>query len=161
MNTFLTLLLNGLSLGAIYALIALGFAIIFKASEVVSFMHGSLLLFGAYAIARFAEPFGFWGGVLAGILLTAAVGFLVRHTAGTISGILALVLVVGNMVILVPGSFGELLEKVMPGNAGGALASPVPFNPNLLDPWTGFALFAAEVAAVGALALVAVRRRDA
>ncbi len=41
MTTFLTLLLNGLSLGAIYALIALGFAVIFKASEVVSFMHGS------------------------------------------------------------------------------------------------------------------------
>ena len=79
MNTFLTLLLNGLSLGAIYALIALGFAIIFKASEVVSFMHGSLLLFGAYAIARFSEPFGFYGGVLAGILTTAAVGFLVER----------------------------------------------------------------------------------
>ena len=43
---FLSLLLNGLSLGAIYALIALGFVIIFKASEVTSFMQGSLLLLG-------------------------------------------------------------------------------------------------------------------
>ena len=79
MTTFLTLLLNGLSLGAIYALIALGFAIIFKASEVVSFMHGSLLLFGAYAIARFGTVLGFYGGALAGILTTAAVGFLVER----------------------------------------------------------------------------------
>ena len=60
MNKFLTLLLNGLSLGAIYALIALGFVIIFKASEVVSFMHGSLLLLGAYTIARLSEPIGFY-----------------------------------------------------------------------------------------------------
>ena len=48
MTQFLSLLLNGLSLGAIYALIALGFVIIFKASEVTSFMQGSLLLLGAY-----------------------------------------------------------------------------------------------------------------
>ena len=54
MNTFLTLLLNGISLGAIYALIALGFAVIFKASEVVSFMHGSLLLFGGDTLKDFA-----------------------------------------------------------------------------------------------------------
>ncbi len=67
MNTFLTLLLNGISLGAIYALIALGFAIIFKASEVVSFMHGSLLLLGAYTIARLDTSIGFLPAVLVGI----------------------------------------------------------------------------------------------
>ena len=37
MTQFLSLLLNGISLGVLYALIALGFVIIFKASEVVSF----------------------------------------------------------------------------------------------------------------------------
>ena len=57
---FLSLLLNGISLGAIYALIALGFVIIFKASEVVSFTHGSLLLLGAYTIARLSDPLGFF-----------------------------------------------------------------------------------------------------
>lgn len=79
MNTFLTLLLNGLSLGAIYALIALGFAIIFKASEVVSFMHGSLLLFGAYTIARLNESMGFLPAVALGVLATAAIGLAVER----------------------------------------------------------------------------------
>ena len=79
MNTFLTLLLNGLSLGAIYALIALGFAVIFKASEVVSFMHGSLLLFGAYAIARLNDSLPFVVAALLGVLGTAAVGLLVER----------------------------------------------------------------------------------
>jgi len=79
MTQFLSLLLNGLSLGAIYVLIALGFTIIFKASEVVSFMHGSLLLFGAYTIARLSALIGFWAAVPLGILATAAVGLLVER----------------------------------------------------------------------------------
>jgi branched-chain amino acid transport system permease protein len=76
---FLSLLLNGLSLGALYALIALGFVIIFKASEVVSFTHGSLLLLGAYSIARLSESFGFLPGVLIGILITALAAFLIER----------------------------------------------------------------------------------
>ena len=79
MNTFLTLLLNGVSLGAIYALIALGFAVIFKASEVVSFMHGSLLLFGAFTIARLNDSMGFLPAVALGILATAGIGLLVER----------------------------------------------------------------------------------
>jgi branched-chain amino acid transport system permease protein len=74
---FLSLLLSGLSLGAIYALIALGFVVIFKSSEVVSFMHGSLLLFGAYLIVQLQGPFGFWLGAIAGILLTGLLGLLI------------------------------------------------------------------------------------
>jgi branched-chain amino acid transport system permease protein len=76
---FLSLLLNGLSLGAIYALIALGFVIIFKASEVVSFTHGSLLLLGAYTIARLSDPLGFYLAVLVGILVTALAAFVIER----------------------------------------------------------------------------------
>jgi branched-chain amino acid transport system permease protein len=76
---FLSLLLNGISLGAIYALIALGFVIIFKASEVVSFTHGSLLLLGAYSIARLSDSIGFLPAVLVGVLLTALAAFLVER----------------------------------------------------------------------------------
>lgn len=79
MNQFLTLLLNGLSLGAIYALIALGFVIIFKASEVVSFTHGSLLLLGAYSVARLAESIGFLFAVIAGLAITAVAALLVER----------------------------------------------------------------------------------
>jgi len=64
---FLSLLLNGLSLGAVYALIALGFVIIFKASEVTSFMQGSLVLLGAYLMARFHDTLGFWGALVVGV----------------------------------------------------------------------------------------------
>ncbi|WP_370247076.1 branched-chain amino acid ABC transporter permease [Nocardioides sp.] len=70
MTQFLSLLLNGLSLGAIYALIALGFVIIYKASEVVTFMQGSLLLLGAYVIAATNEDLGFALAVVLGLLVT-------------------------------------------------------------------------------------------
>ncbi len=59
--------LNGLSLGAVYALIALGFVIIFKASEVTSFMQGSLVLLGAYLMARFHDTLGFWAALVVGV----------------------------------------------------------------------------------------------
>ncbi len=79
MTQFLSLLLNGISLGAIYALIALGFVIIFKASEVVSFTHGSLLLLGAYVIARLSGPIGFLPAVLVGVATTAAAAFVIER----------------------------------------------------------------------------------
>lgn len=79
MTQFLSLLLNGISLGAIYALIALGFVIIFKASEVVSFTQGSLLLLGAYTIARLSDPIGFWLAALAGIAVTTLAALVVER----------------------------------------------------------------------------------
>jgi branched-chain amino acid transport system permease protein len=76
---FLSLLLNGVSLGTMYALIALGFVVIFKSSEVVSFTHGSLLLLGAYSIVRFSHLWGFWAGTLAGVALTGLVGLIIER----------------------------------------------------------------------------------
>ncbi len=102
------------------------------------------------------------GLYLAGLgLMSLGVGFIVRHTAGAVSGMLAFIFVVSNMVFLIPGETGEWIGKLMPGNAGSAIASPVPFNPILLDAWPGFAVFMLETAAVMALAWVLVRRRDA
>ncbi len=102
------------------------------------------------------------GLYMAGLgLLAAAVGLLVRHTAAALSIVLALVFVVGNMVFLLPGAWGEWLGKLMPGNAGSGIAAPVSFNPNLLDPWVGFAVFAGEVAAVLLVGYLAFSRRDA
>lgn len=79
MTQFLSLLLNGLSLGAIYALIAMGFAVIFKASEVVNFAHGSLLLLGAFLIARLHDTLGFPLAVIVGVAGTALAGLVIER----------------------------------------------------------------------------------
>jgi ABC-2 type transport system permease protein len=102
------------------------------------------------------------GLYLAGLgLLAAAVGLLVRHTAAALSIVLGVVFVVGNMVFLLPGAWGEWIGKLMPGNAGSSVASVVSFNPLLLDPWVGFAVFAGEVAVVLLAGYLVLRRRDA
>ena len=94
-------------------------------------------------------------------LLSVAVGFIARHTAGTITLVLAVILILGNMVMMVPGAFGDWLAKLMPGNAGQAISSPVPFNPELLSAWTGLAVLVAEVTLMLAIAWAMLRRRDA
>lgn len=48
MEFFLNLLVNGISLGFLYALSALGFVMIFKSSSVLNFAHGELLAIGAF-----------------------------------------------------------------------------------------------------------------
>ena len=48
MEFFLQLLVNGISLGFLYALSALGFVMIFKSSSVLNFAHGELLAMGAF-----------------------------------------------------------------------------------------------------------------
>ena len=102
------------------------------------------------------------GLYLAGLgLLAAAVGLLIRHTAAALSVVLGLVFVVGTMVFLLPGAWGEWIGKLMPGNAGSGITAPVSFNPTLLDPWVGFAVFSGEVAVLLLVAYVVFRRRDA
>lgn len=53
-SEFGRMLVNGLSLGAIYAVLALGFVIIFKSTQVLNFAHGALAAIGAFLIAYFA-----------------------------------------------------------------------------------------------------------
>ena len=55
MAFFLEAVLGGLMAGMLYALVALGFVLIFKASGVFNFAQGAMVLFAALAMARFAE----------------------------------------------------------------------------------------------------------
>jgi ABC-2 type transport system permease protein len=94
-------------------------------------------------------------------LLAAATGLLLRSTAAVISVVLGTVFVVGNMAFLLPGTWGEWVAKLLPGNAGSPIATPVPFNPQLMDPWPGFAVFAAEVVVLLVAGWLTLARRDA
>jgi branched-chain amino acid transport system permease protein len=68
MTTLFQLLLNGLGKGAVFALLALGFVVIFKATEVVNFAHGSLVLFGGYLVLVTKDTLGWAGGAVVGIV---------------------------------------------------------------------------------------------
>ena len=63
MSFFLETLFGGLMAGMLYALVALGFVLIFKASGVFNFAQGAMVLFAALAMARFAEWIPQWFGI--------------------------------------------------------------------------------------------------
>jgi branched-chain amino acid transport system permease protein len=79
MTLLLQLLVSGLSLGAVYALLAIGFVVVYKASGVVNFAHPALLMVGAYVTARMsAADVPFLLALLAGIGGAAVVSLLVQ-----------------------------------------------------------------------------------
>lgn len=63
-NEFAQMLVDGVSFGAIYALLAMGFVIIFKATSVLNFAHGALTGLGAFLVAAFATVLDFPGRYL-------------------------------------------------------------------------------------------------
>ncbi len=112
---FVQLLISGLANGCVYGLIALGFVLIYKATEAVNFAQGDFMMLGAFICIGFTNE-AFWGlsfwlaiplsilimailgyvfnwGVLshmfgqsqtAIVILTIALGFIIRFAAGTI-----------------------------------------------------------------------------
>lgn len=78
MAYFLQLVFAGIALGCIYALIGLGFSIIFKASEVINFAQGELLLVGAYLVSAgvFEWHLPFLLALFLGAIITVLIGLL-------------------------------------------------------------------------------------
>lgn len=76
MTQFLQLCFNGLALGARYALVALGFVIIFRATGVINFAQGAMVALGAYLTYAFANGAGlpFALAVLLAVVCAAAFG---------------------------------------------------------------------------------------
>jgi len=85
MAFFLETLLGGLMAGMLYALVALGFVLIFKASGVFNFAQGAMVLFAALAMARFAE----WLPQLTGITNPWVVNVVAFIGAGGVMFIVA------------------------------------------------------------------------
>ena len=81
MEFFLQLLVNGISLGFLYALSALGFVMIFKSSSVLNLAHGELLAIGAFIFLALST----WAGlpIVAAFALTLVgtfiLGFIVER----------------------------------------------------------------------------------
>jgi branched-chain amino acid transport system permease protein len=73
----LQLVVNGAAAGCIYGLIALGFVLIYKATEMVNFAQGDIMMLGGFFAFSLIAHFGlnYWVGALLAILATAALGF--------------------------------------------------------------------------------------
>lgn len=75
---FWQLFISGMALGCVYALIALGFVLIYKATEVINFAQGEFMMVGAFvafSLIRFAHV-PFWVTVILTLLIMGAFGVL-------------------------------------------------------------------------------------
>ena len=76
----LTQILNGLTIGAVLMLIAMGLTIIFGLMDVVNFAHGALYMLGAYlAVTTVGDTGHFWLALLVAPLGVGALGFLLEY----------------------------------------------------------------------------------
>jgi branched-chain amino acid transport system permease protein len=73
----LQLVVNGAAAGCIYGLIALGFVLIYKATEMVNFAQGDIMMLGGFVAFSLIVHFGlpYWLGALLAIAITAAFGY--------------------------------------------------------------------------------------
>lgn len=89
MSEFLQQLINGLSLGSIYALIALGYTMIYGVLKFINFAHGDVFMIGAYAgfyvaplvLRIFPSPFGGILVLLISMLVCAVLGMIIEKLA--------------------------------------------------------------------------------
>ena len=83
MDYFLAQLLNGISLGSIYALVALGYSMVYGIVKLINFAHGDIIMIGSYAmftsLVMFNLPLGI--SMIASVLSCAIVGLLVHKIA--------------------------------------------------------------------------------
>ncbi|SFP44901.1 amino acid/amide ABC transporter membrane protein 1, HAAT family [Oscillibacter sp. PC13] len=81
--TFLNFLISGISLGSIYAIIALGYTMVYGIAKMLNFAHGDVIMVGAYicffAISRFSLPP--LVGILLAMLLCTVLGIVVERLA--------------------------------------------------------------------------------
>ena len=80
---FLNYLINGISLGSIYAIIALGYTMVYGIAKMLNFAHGDVIMVGAYvcfyAVSRFALPPLL--GVLLAMLVCTVLGIVIERLA--------------------------------------------------------------------------------
>ena len=77
-TTFLQFFINGIVLGAIYVLLAIGLSIIFGMIGIVNLTHGILYMLGAYAKVTLAPYIGFFPNLLISPIIVALFGMAVE-----------------------------------------------------------------------------------
>jgi len=114
---------------------------------------------GDPGVARAVMGAGLYVALLG--LFSLAFGAIIRHTAGAITAVLGLVLIVSNLTGLLPDSWGAHVNAYMPTNAGQLIMQSAQQPGDLLSPWQGLAVFAAWTVLFLAVAAVLFKKRDA
>jgi len=149
--------------GAVFA------AVVLVLGEVVmyaSFFIGAAILhshvpvsLGGPNVARAVTGGGLYLAVLG--LFAMAIGTIVRHTAGAITGVIAFVVVLEPLSQLIPGTWGRHIHDYLPTSAGRLIIQTSQHSDQVLSAWQGFGVFCLWTAVLLVAAGVLLNRRDA
>ena len=144
-------------------------ALMFVVGEALSFgaFFVGKLVIGANVPIELGDP-----GVLravfgAGLYITVLALFsfsfalILRHTAGAITAVLGLLLIVSQLTSLLPGTVGRHIHAWMPNNAGYLILEQHPDPSELLTPWQGLGVFIGWTVLLLLFGAYLLRRRDA
>lgn len=153
MAEFLQLLFAGLTIGAVYALVALGFTLIFQASEVINFAQGEFVMLGGMVTV-----FAYKAGVplplaaLLAVLLAVAVGVALQRLAiepAKGASVVAIIIVTIGASILIRGIAQIVFDKqfhALPAFSGD---EPIRLLGAAILPQSLWVLFGAGVIVLG------------
>ena len=81
--SFISYLVNGLSLGSVYALIALGYTVVYGIAKMLNFAHGDVIMIGAYVALITMKQAGLptWVAILISIIACTVLGVLMERVA--------------------------------------------------------------------------------
>ena len=125
--TFLTHLINGISLGSVYAIIALGYTMVYGIAKMLNFAHGDVIMVGAYicffAVSSYHLPPVL--GVVIAMLLCTVLGMLIERLAykplRQAASLAVLITAIGvsyflqNGAQLLWGSNNKMFPDIIPG----------------------------------------------
>jgi hypothetical protein len=132
----------------------------------VSFFIGAAILhshvpvsLSGPGVARAVAGGGLYLAVLG--LFAMAIGTIVRHTAGAITGVIAFVIVLEPLSGLIPGTWGDHIHGYLPTAAGRLIIQTGQHSGQVLSPWEGFGVFCLWTAVLLVAGGILLNRRDA
>jgi branched-chain amino acid transport system permease protein len=134
---FFQTLVGGLGMGAVYALVALGFSIVYRTMGLVNFAHADVVMIGAFLAATFfvTMHLPFVVAITAAILLTGVIGLAMERILRPLEskdlnlmllGTIGFGIVLQSVAILIWGSFGIAVPTPIPNipiDLGGVIVT--------------------------------------
>lgn len=143
----------GIAQGSIYGLIALGFVLIYKATETINFAQGELMMLGAFAGLAFTVVLGLplWLSAVAAIVSMAACGWVIERTIiRPVMGqpVFSIVMVTIGLGYILRG-----LVTMVPGVGTETHTLPLPYRGQLVS-MGGLVLAAEQLVIIGTTAVL-------
>ena len=138
-------------------------------TSLASFFLGQALMSSHHISTTIGQPHVLRAVIGGGLFLTACgllafgIGLLLRHTAGAISTVVALLFVLSILINFLPSSWQVHVDKWIPAIAGGQIWTVLPVRGGdpMFAPWTGFVVFCGYAAIVLVAGVILFRKRDA